>query len=136
MNHQEITALLIQLGTMLLVGRIFSEIARRLKQPAVVGEIIAGVILGPTILGQFAPDFFQALFHVGQSRLVLDGFVQIAVVLLLFIAGLEVDLHIVWQQGKQALITSILGLAIPFALGFFVPKILQEISTGPCQQSY
>ncbi len=127
MNHQEITALLIQLGTMLLAGRIFSEIARRLKQPAVVGEIIAGVILGPTILGQFAPDFFQALFHVGQSRLVLDGFVQIAVVLLLFIAGLEVDLHIVWQQGKQALITSILGLAIPFALGFFVPKILPDM---------
>jgi Kef-type K+ transport system membrane component KefB len=67
------------------------------------------------------PDWFQGLFPSGSSALVLDGFVQVAVVLLLFIAGLEVDLHIVLQQGRQAIYTSTLGLIIPFAFGFLFP---------------
>jgi len=121
LSQQEIMALLVQLSIMLLMGRLFAELARKVKQPSVVGEIIAGLILGPTILGVINPDWFQTLFPVGSSSLVLDGFVQIAVVMLLFIAGLEVDLHIVWQQGKQAIYTSIFGLIIPFSFGFIFP---------------
>jgi Kef-type K+ transport system membrane component KefB len=125
-SHQEITALLAQLGIMLLVGRLFSELARKVKQPAVVGEILAGILLGPTLLGYLQPEIFEKIFHLGQSSLLLDGFVQVAVVMLLFIAGLEVDLHIVWQQGKQALFTSFFGLVIPFALGFVLPYIFDN----------
>lgn len=125
-SHHEITALLIQLGVMLLVARLFSEMARKVKQPAVVGEILAGILIGPTVLGTFYPELFENLFHQGQSSLVLDGFVQVAVVMLLFIAGLEVDLHIVWQQGRQALYTSFFGLVIPFALGFALPYWLSD----------
>ncbi len=118
--------LLVQLGIMLLVGRLFAEFARKLKQPTVVGEIIAGIVLGPTILGMISPESFQLIFPVGSSSLVLDGFVQVAVVMLLFIAGLEVDLHIVLQQGKQALFTSLLGLLIPFFIGFIFPYYWPE----------
>jgi Kef-type K+ transport system membrane component KefB len=121
LSHQAIMNLLIQLGVMLLVGRLFAEAARKLKQPAVVGEILAGIILGPTILGMINPHWFQELFPSGPSSLVLDGFVQVAVVLLLFIAGLEVDLHIVLQQGRQAIYTSMFGLIVPFAIGFLFP---------------
>jgi Kef-type K+ transport system membrane component KefB len=125
LNHQEIMNLLIQLSVMLLAGRLLAELARKLKQPAVVGEIAAGLILGPTILGMLQPEWFQGLFPA-ESSLVLDGFVQVAVVLLLFIAGLEVDLHIVWQQGKQAIYTSLLGLIIPFAFGFSFPYFFPQ----------
>ena len=121
LNQHEIMALLVQLSVMLLMGRLFAELARKVKQPAVVGEIIAGLILGPTILGMVMPEWFDSLFPSGSSWLVLDGFVQIAVVMLLFIAGLEVDLHIVWQQGKQAVYTSVFGLIIPFSFGFIFP---------------
>jgi len=121
LNQQEIMSLLIQLSVMLALGRAFAELARKLKQPAVVGEIIAGILLGPTILGTISPDGFHSLFPPGSSSLVLDGFVQVAVVLLLFIAGLEVDLHIVWQQGRQAVYTSFFGLVIPFFFGFLFP---------------
>jgi Kef-type K+ transport system membrane component KefB len=121
LNQHEIMALLVQLSVMLLMGRLFAELARKLKQPAVVGEIIAGLILGPTVLGMVMPGWFESLFPSGSSWLVLDGFVQIAVVMLLFIAGLEVDLHIVWQQGKQAIYTSVFGLIIPFSFGFIFP---------------
>jgi len=121
LNQHEIMSLLIQLSVMLAMGRAFAELARKLKQPAVVGEIIAGILLGPTILGTISPDGFHSLFPPGSSSLVLDGFVQVAVVLLLFIAGLEVDLHIVWQQGRQAVYTSFFGLVIPFFFGFLFP---------------
>ena len=126
LNHQEIMNLLIQLSVMLIAGRLFAELARKLKQPAVVGEIAAGLVLGPTILGMINPEWFQGLFPLGSSSLVLDGFVQVAVVMLLFIAGLEVDLHIVWQQGKQAIYTSLFGLIIPFIIGFIFPYWFPE----------
>ena len=121
MGQQELMGLLIQLAIMLFAGRMLAEVARKLKQPAVVGEIIAGLLLGPTVLGLISPDTFQLIFPEGPSSLVLDGFVQVAVVMLLFIAGLEVDLHVVWQQGRQAVLTSTLGLVVPFALGFALP---------------
>jgi Kef-type K+ transport system membrane component KefB len=113
---------MVQLSVMLAFGRILAEVARKFKQPAVVGELIAGLLLGPTFLGTFAPGTFDSLFPtVGASAIVLDGFTKVAVVMLLFIAGLEVDLHIVFQQGKQAIISSTIGLLIPFFLGFIIP---------------
>lgn len=108
LSHHEVMVLLIQLSTMLLIGRLFAEIARRLKQPAVVGELIAGIMIGPTVLGMIEPSWFHTLFPPSAtSGVVLAGFVQVAVVMLLFIAGLEVDLHIVWQQGRQSILTSL-----------------------------
>ncbi len=120
--HKEVINLLLQLAAMLLSARIFAEIAQKLNQPAVVGEIIAGIVLGPTILGMITPDFFTYLFQSNPSaNLALDGIVQMAVILLLFIAGLEVELHLVWAQGKSALNISLLGLVVPFILGFVIP---------------
>ena len=122
LTHGELIHLMVQLSVMLAFGRILAEVARKFKQPAVVGELIAGLLLGPTFLGTFAPRTFDALFPtVGASAIVLDGFTKVAVVMLLFIAGLEVDLHIVFQQGKQAIISSTIGLLIPFFLGFIIP---------------
>lgn len=119
LSHTDLIQLMLQLSVMLALGRAMAELARRFNQPAVVGEILAGLILGPTVLGMIAPEWFDMLFpKTGNSAIALDGFTRIAVVLLLFIAGLEVDLHIVFQQGKQALSTSFFGLVIPFILGF------------------
>jgi Kef-type K+ transport system membrane component KefB len=116
-----------QLGIMLIAGRLFAEVARKFKQPAVIGEIVAGILLGPTILGMIEPSWFASLFPVPSgASTVLSGLVQVAVVMLLFIAGLEVDLHIVWQQGRQAIATSFLGLIIPFMIGFYFPYQFPE----------
>ena len=127
LSHTEVINLLLQLASMLLMARIFAEAARKLKQPAVVGELLAGILLGPTILGTISPDVFESLFLSNPAaNLALDGFVQVAVILLLFIAGLEVELHLVWSQGKAALNISLLGLVIPFALGFVFPYYFPE----------
>jgi len=125
--HADVVHLLLQLSIMLLVGRLFAEVARKMKQPAVVGEIFGGILLGPTVLGMINPEWFHSLFPVpSTSGTILSGFVQVAVVMLLFIAGLEVDLHIVWQQRKQALFTSLLGLIIPFFVGFIFPYFFPD----------
>ncbi len=122
LEHKEVINLLLQLAAMLLSARVFSEIAQKFKQPAVVGEILAGIILGPTILGMISPDSFEYLFQSNPSaNLALDGIVQMAVILLLFIAGLEVELHVVWAQGKSAVYISLMGLIVPFVLGFIFP---------------
>ena len=127
LSHADVVHLLIQLSALLVMGRILAEVARKLHQPAVIGEIIAGILLGPTVLGMFQPEWFEALFPPASGAgIVLTGFVQVAVVMLLFIAGLEVDLHIVWQQGRQAVTTSVFGLIIPFCIGFTFPYFYAE----------
>lgn len=127
LSHGDVVHLLIQLSAMLVMGRIFAEVARKVNQPAVIGEIIAGILLGPTVLGMLQPGWFEALFPPASGAgIVLTGFVQVAVVMLLFIAGLEVDLHIVIQQGRQAVTTSVFGLIIPFSIGFSFPFFFSE----------
>jgi Kef-type K+ transport system membrane component KefB len=131
LTHGELIQLMIELSIMLALGRLMAEVARKFKQPAVVGEIVAGLILGPTILGTLSPDAFHSLFPpTGGSAIALDAFTKVAVVLLLFIAGLEVDLHIVLQQGKQAVSTSLLGLSVPFFIGFIVPYSFPSFFEG------
>ena len=118
LNHHEIIHLLLQLAIMLVAGRGMAELSRKINQPSVVGEILAGLVLGPSVFGAISPELFSTLFPQEQaSAVVLDGFVQVAVVLLLFIAGLEVDLSIVFNQGRKAVLTSFFALVIPFAFG-------------------
>lgn len=127
MNHVEIFNLLIQLCILLIFGRFMAEIARRVNLPPLVGEIVAGILLGQTVFGMISPNGFNWLFPLdGESAIILDGFVHVSVVLLLFIAGVEVELSIVIQQRKQAFYTSFLGLVLPFLLGFTIPYIFPK----------
>ena len=123
MKHNEVINLLVALGTMLLVGRIFGEFFRKLRMPLVVGELLAGVLLGPSLLGQYFPALSETVFTTkGNVGLVLNGITTISVVMLLFVAGMEVELSVIRQQGKTAFKTSLIGLIIPLVLGFFVGK--------------
>ncbi|BDD02660.1 cation:proton antiporter [Aureibacter tunicatorum] len=119
LNHSEIITLLLQLSILLASSRLLAELVRKLKQPGVVGEILAGVLLGPTFFGAFFPEAYDSLFPaVGNSSIILDGLFTIGVILLLFIAGLEVELPLVWQQGKRAVYVSLCSLFIPIIVGF------------------
>lgn len=125
MNHEELIYLFICLGSMLLLGRLFGEFFRKLKMPLVVGELIAGVLLGPTVLGQFAPHLTQHVFTTtGTIGVVLSGISSMSVVMLLFAAGMEVELSIIRQQGKTALKTSFVGLIITLSIGYFSGNFL------------
>jgi Kef-type K+ transport system membrane component KefB len=123
MNHEELIYLFMCLGIMLLLGRLFGEFFRKLKMPLVVGELVAGILLGPTVLGYYWPEFSQHVFTTkGTNGIVLQGITSMSVVMLLFAAGMEVELGIIRQQGKTALKASFVGLIIPLLLGFWVGK--------------
>jgi Kef-type K+ transport system membrane component KefB/mannitol/fructose-specific phosphotransferase system IIA component (Ntr-type) len=108
-------ALAVLLGTAKLAG----ELMQKLGQPSVLGEIIAGILLGPTLLGHFRPQIYAALFpSTGAMPIVLETVTTIGVVFFLLTAGLEIDLRSIFRQGKSALLVSFFGVIIPFALGF------------------
>jgi len=128
LDHMEMVNLLIQIGVMILAARLFGEIARKFNQPMVVGEIIAGVFLGPSILGMINPEWYELLFpQEGDTGIVLEGIISVSVVLLLFIAGMEVELDLVWQQGKRALLTSLFALFIPLITGFVISYLAPSL---------
>ncbi|MCC6680448.1 MAG: cation:proton antiporter [Phycisphaeraceae bacterium] len=115
---QEITIFLLSLLVLLGASRILGEVMRRWGQPAVLGEILAGVILGSTFLGGMFPQYMQVLFPAdGAAALALEGYALLAVVLLLLVAGLEVDLSVVWRQGKAAILISMTGIIFPLTIG-------------------
>ncbi len=115
----EITTLLLAFAVMLGLARAFGELFDRFRQPAIVGEILAGILLGPTIFGALFPETYAQVFPVeGNVALALHAVVTLAVVLLLLIAGLEIDLRVLWRQGRAALLVSVLGTAVPFGIGF------------------
>jgi len=117
----QITTFLLSISVMLLLAKLLGELFNKIKQPAIIGEILAGILLGPTVFGMLSPNTFQWLFpQHNEIKIALDGFTTIAVVLLLLISGLEVDLSVVLRQGKKAVSTSFMGLVVPFVLGFCV----------------
>jgi len=130
LSPEKITVLLLSVGVLLGAARMLGELARKLGQPAVLGEILAGVLLGATVLEPLAPGFYEFLFPKetadgGYSPVFigLETLVMLSAVFLLLVAGLEVDLSAVLRQGKAAVSVSLAGMLIPFGLGmaFFYP---------------
>lgn len=118
-SHHDLVVLLIGMATMLILSRVASEMARSVKFPVVMGEIVIGIVLGPTLLGYFAPEISQYIFpSTGNAAVALNAITKIAVVMMLFVAGMEVQLPLVLKQGKAAVLTSILSMVIPFVIGF------------------
>ncbi len=116
---REITMMFLALGILLFCARALGELVRRCNQPSVLGEILAGILLGPTVLGVLAPGLSAALFPVsGGGAVMLEGLTTLAIVLFLLVAGMEINLSTVWRQGKAALLVALLGMLVPFSLGF------------------
>jgi Kef-type K+ transport system membrane component KefB len=119
LQHTDIVVLLASIGGLLILARFFAELGKKIKMPIVMGEILLGIILGPTLLGSFSPEFSAWIFpQSGAAKIAMDGITSLAVVMLLFVAGMEVQLQIMLKQGKTAIYTSITSMIIPFVLGF------------------
>jgi Kef-type K+ transport system membrane component KefB len=116
--HQ-LLVLLLQLGLLLLTALIVSGAVLRLKIPAVVGELCAGVVLGPSLLGHIAPGFENWLLPRDPSQFhLLDAISQIGLLLLVGLTGMHIDLNLVRRKAIGAAVISACGLLIPLGLGF------------------
>ena len=119
---------LLQLTVIVLAARIGGEIAIRIGQSAAVGEIIVGLLLGPSLFGFIAPDTFQYVFHSGAPE-PMQMLSQIGLVLLMFQIGLEFDFsHLGEQRNRKAMLwVAAASLAVPFALGYAVGQVSAPI---------
>jgi Kef-type K+ transport system membrane component KefB/mannitol/fructose-specific phosphotransferase system IIA component (Ntr-type) len=119
LSSENITSLFLCFGVMLFFSKLLGELFYKIKQPAVIGEIIAGIILGPTVLGNLFPEIYTFLFNQSSTvNIAIDVIVMFAVVMLLLISGLEVNLGLIISQGKAASSVGTLGVIIPFIVGF------------------
>lgn len=108
--------LLIQIAVILVAARLMGGLCRRLGQPQVVGEMAAGIALGPSLLGWLAPGVSAALFPM-ESLGALQVLSQIGLVLFMFLVGLELEPRLLRGQGETAVVTSHASIIFPFLLG-------------------
>jgi len=109
--------LLAQIITIIIVARILGWLSLKIGQPAVIGEIIAGIMLGPSFAGAFLPDFSTALFPA-QSLGNLQLLSQIGLILFMFIVGMELDLKKLKNRANDVVLISHASIILPFTLGF------------------
>ena len=114
--HHPLAILLAQIITIIIVARFFGWVFRKIGQPSVIGEIIAGIVLGPSLLGLYFPEFSISLFPV-ESLGNLQFLSQIGLILFMFVIGMELDLKVLQNRAKEAIVISHASIVIPFALG-------------------
>jgi Kef-type K+ transport system membrane component KefB len=120
----EITAFVfIDLAVIMVVARLMGRLAVSVGQPAVMGEIVAGILLGPTLLGALPGDLDELLFPA-DVRPFLQVLAQLGLVLFMFLVGLEVDLSFIRGREKIAVSVSLSSIVLPFALGALLATLL------------
>jgi Kef-type K+ transport system membrane component KefB len=108
--------LLLQIITIIITARVFAFLCRKIGQPSVVGEIVAGIFLGPSFIGFYFPEFAHFLFP-SQSLGNLQFLSQIGLILFMFIVGMELDLKVIRNRAHEAVVVSHVSIIFPFALG-------------------
>ncbi len=121
--------LLMQIITIILTARVFGLICKKIKQPTVIGEIIAGIILGPSFVGMYFPEFSGFLFPA-KSLGNLQFLSQIGLILFMFIVGMELDVNVLKNKAKDAVVISHASIIFPFALGIGLAYFIYP-SFGP-----
>ena len=115
-SHGAIFVLLVQVGLILAVSRAMGGLFRRMRQPQVVGEMVAGIVLGPSLFGWLAPRVHKDLFPPDSVAL-LNTLSQFGVIFFLFLIGLELDPRLLRSRGRSAFVVSVTSIAFPFVLG-------------------
>jgi Kef-type K+ transport system membrane component KefB/nucleotide-binding universal stress UspA family protein len=112
---------------MLVVGRLLGELMLRIGQPEVLGQLIAGILLGPTVLGNIWPGAHQLMFpNTPEQKRMIVGLSQLGILMLLLLAGMETDFAIVRRQKRLAFFSSVSGIIVPFACGLVLGELLPD----------
>src|SRR5512138_2145768 len=121
LSEHQLLVLLVQFAVLLGTARLLGAIARRLGQPSVMGEVIAGVLLGPTVLGHLLPAVGAGIFaKEAQQGGLLDLLSWIGMILLMLRTGIDTDLARWGSLKGPALLASLVGIAVPFAVGIAI----------------
>lgn len=129
-----LSTLLIQIIVILAAAALFSRLFRRINQPPVMGEMIAGIVLGPSVLGLFLPQVMTFIFPP-SSLGTLQLLSQIGVVLFMFIVGMELNVSHVRERGSAAVMISHASIVVPFLLGTGLSLFLYK-GLAPAETSF
>ena len=118
---------LVQIILLLAVGRLLGEAMQRMGQPAVMGQLLAGLLFGPSVLGALWPDLQHTIFPDSAEQKSMIGAVsQLGILMLLLLTGMETDLSLVRKAGRAAFSVSATGIAVPFTFGFALGELLPQ----------
>ena len=118
---------LLQIIALLVCGRLMGELMQRIGQPPVMGQLIAGILLGPSALGALWPGLQHALFPTSpEQKAMIDAVAQLGILLLLLLTGMETDLAVVRRSRGAAFSVSIAGIVLPFLCGVLLGELLPE----------
>ncbi len=138
MSHSDLILFLFSLSILLSVAIIFGRIAHKIGMPKVIGELLGGIILGPTVLGMLFPEIQSYLFNHSSPFLVSrETLLKFGAILLLFTIGLEVNLSKIKELKSTIVWTSLFGLAVPFLLGVAAVVFFPQIwNSDPSQHEW
>ncbi len=126
-HDASVVVFLAQVVTLLVFGRFMGELMQRVGQPAVMGQLIAGIILGPSVFGALLPSWSQALFPDDTTqKTMLDALSQLGILLLLLMTGMETDLRVFRDARKTAVSISLAGIVVPFVCGVLLGQLLPQ----------
>jgi K+:H+ antiporter len=118
LSEVQVLRFLIQFTLLFVLARLLADVMKRLGQATVIGELLAGIVLGPTLLGHFAPGLNAMIFPSDPTlNYLIEGVSWIGIILLLLYTGLETDLNILAGMGPRATVVSLSGIVVPFAAG-------------------
>jgi Kef-type K+ transport system membrane component KefB len=121
--REPLSILLLQIIVILIASRLISSLFRKIGQPSVIGEMVAGIILGPSLLGMLFPNAMSFLFPA-SSMGTLRSLSQIGVILFMFIVGTEINVRHLKEKARAAVIISYSGIIAPFLLGVTVSLLI------------
>jgi Kef-type K+ transport system membrane component KefB len=122
--------LLLQILTIMITARIFGYLFTKIGQPSVIGEVVAGIFLGPSLLGLWFPEYTAFLFPK-TSMPTLQFFSQIGLILFMFVVGMELDLKILKSKAQSAVVISHASIIFPYALGMGLAYFLYRVYAPP-----
>ena len=127
MTEPSLAIFFAQIVALIVCGRLVGELLERFGQPAVMGQIIGGMLLGPSVLGALFPGLQHTLFPAdpGQKAM-LDAVSQLGILLLLLLTGMETDLSVIRNCRRTAFSVSVAGIAIPFACGLLAGQWIPD----------
>ncbi|MCX6146900.1 MAG: cation:proton antiporter [Candidatus Kapabacteria bacterium] len=123
--HSPLTILFLQIISIIVLSRILGYLCNKIGQPSVIGEIIAGIILGPSILGYYFPSISSYLFPL-KSLANLQFLSQIGLILFMFVVGMELDLKLLKNRAQEAVIISHSSIVTPFFMGVTLSYFLYD----------
>jgi Kef-type K+ transport system membrane component KefB len=127
----------VQIAVLLSAATLFGQLMRRIRQPAILGEMLAGILIGPTLLGTVFPGLYTILFESSDTILLArDAAIKLGMLFFLFIAGLEIDLHEVLRLGRKTVMIGLVGTLLPIGLGMGLVYLIPAGFWGAAVQKH